>query len=62
MGSARTFSAFMRLTKFRVKEWKNQEEKKVPDGQQISAVITAVMQTSWNRKEKSSPALLAVWW
>jgi len=38
-----------------------QEEKRVLDGLQISAVITAVTETSWNRKEKSMPALLALW-
>jgi len=38
-----------------------QEEKRVPDGLQISAMSTAVTETSWNRKEKSLAALLALW-
>jgi len=38
-----------------------QEEKRVLDGLQISAVITVVMETSWNRKEKSLTALLSLW-
>jgi hypothetical protein len=44
-----------------VKERKKQEKKKVLDGLQISTVITVVTETSWDRREKSLPALLALW-